>query len=130
VYRRWRYFSRRDKQRLAKLDAAWRDPNVDALFYVGAGWGSARVLEDLAHAPDGLWVFPTAAPCCLLSMRSVLVNPSTAPWVVRVTGGCAARQGGCGLAWGPDRCSWLISRWPPISSADHDFQTCVGPCRS
>ena len=41
----WRWFSATDQQRLAALHQAWLDPSIDALFCVGAGWGSARVLE-------------------------------------------------------------------------------------
>ena len=43
--RRWRWFAGTDGQRAMALQQAWLDPAVDALFYVGAGWGSARVLE-------------------------------------------------------------------------------------
>ena len=42
---RWRWFAGTDATRAAALRQAWLDPDVDALFYVGAGWGSARVLE-------------------------------------------------------------------------------------
>ncbi len=41
----WRYFSGSDAARLADLRAAWADPDLDGLVYVGAGWGGARVLE-------------------------------------------------------------------------------------
>ena len=41
----WRYFSGSDADRLADLRAAWADPDLDGLVYVGAGWGGARVLE-------------------------------------------------------------------------------------
>ena len=41
----WRWFSGTDQQRAAALRQAWLDPSIDALFLVGAGWGSARVLE-------------------------------------------------------------------------------------
>ena len=42
---RWRWFSGRDAVRLQVLREAWLDPQVDAIACVGAGWGSARVLE-------------------------------------------------------------------------------------
>jgi muramoyltetrapeptide carboxypeptidase len=42
---RWRWFSGRDPVRLQALRQAWLDPQVDAIACVGAGWGSARVLE-------------------------------------------------------------------------------------
>ena len=41
----WRYFSATDPNRAADLTTAWLDPTVDAVFYLGGGWGSARVLE-------------------------------------------------------------------------------------
>ena len=41
----WRYFSATDPKRAADLTTAWRDPTVDAVFYLGGGWGGARVLE-------------------------------------------------------------------------------------
>ena len=41
----WRWFSGTDQHRSAALRSAWLDPSIDALFLVGAGWGSARVLE-------------------------------------------------------------------------------------
>ena len=45
LFGRWRWFSARDASRAAALERAWQDTAVDALFCVGAGWGSARVLE-------------------------------------------------------------------------------------
>lgn len=42
---RWRWFSAPDQERLARLDAAFRERAVDALFCVSGGWGSARLLE-------------------------------------------------------------------------------------
>jgi muramoyltetrapeptide carboxypeptidase len=42
--KRWRWFAGSDAERAKALQTAWRDPTIDALFYVGAGWGSARVL--------------------------------------------------------------------------------------
>jgi muramoyltetrapeptide carboxypeptidase len=56
VRRQWRYFSGTDGERRQQLEAAWRDPTVDAVFYVGAGWGSARVLESgFRIPPRPLW---------------------------------------------------------------------------
>ena len=51
LQRRWRWFAGTDAQRAAALQQAWLDPEVDALFYVGAGWGSARVLEQGWRVP-------------------------------------------------------------------------------
>ncbi|MAR07476.1 MAG: LD-carboxypeptidase [Cyanobium sp. NAT70] len=45
VRHQWRYFSGRDQDRLADLKAAWADPNINGVLYVGGGWGGARVLE-------------------------------------------------------------------------------------
>jgi len=45
LMQRWRWFAGTDRARGSALREAWFDPEVDALFYVGAGWGSARVLE-------------------------------------------------------------------------------------
>ena len=50
---RWRWFAGSDQQRGAAWQTAWLDPRVDALFYVGAGWGSARVLEQGWRCPAG-----------------------------------------------------------------------------
>ena len=45
LWGQWRWFSGTDEQRASCLRQAWLDPSIDALFLVGAGWGSARVLE-------------------------------------------------------------------------------------
>jgi muramoyltetrapeptide carboxypeptidase len=42
---RWRWFSGSDQRRQVALRQAWLDPAVAAIACVGAGWGSARVLE-------------------------------------------------------------------------------------
>ena len=56
VRRQWRYFSGRDAQRSNDLEAAWNDPTLDGLVYVGAGWGGARVLETGFRFPRrSLW---------------------------------------------------------------------------
>ncbi|MFZ9849409.1 MAG: S66 peptidase family protein [Vulcanococcus sp.] len=49
---RWRWFSASDAQRSQALRSAWLDPAVDAIFCVGAGWGSARVLEQGWSIPN------------------------------------------------------------------------------
>ncbi|WP_415399962.1 S66 peptidase family protein [Synechococcus sp. W4D4] len=49
----WRWFSATDQQRASALRQAWLDPSIDALFLVGAGWGSARVLEQGWSIPPG-----------------------------------------------------------------------------
>ena len=58
VRQRWRWFAGTDQQRSQALRTAWLDPEVDALFYVGAGWGSASVLE------QG-WIPPSAPRWCV-----------------------------------------------------------------
>ena len=55
---RWRWFSGTDGQRSQALQRAWLDPGVDAVFCVGAGWGSARVLE------QG-WTIPSQPRWCV-----------------------------------------------------------------
>lgn len=42
---RWHWFSAPDPRRRDALQQAWADPAVAAVFCVGGGWGSARVLE-------------------------------------------------------------------------------------
>ena len=56
LHRQWQWFSGTDAQRRTELEAAWRDPHVDGIVYIGSGWGSARVLEDGFHFPRrSLW---------------------------------------------------------------------------
>lgn len=50
---RWRWFSGRDGDRLSALRRAWLDPTIDAIACVGAGWGSARLLEQGWPIPAG-----------------------------------------------------------------------------
>lgn len=47
----WRWFSAPDRQRRDALQQAWGDPDVAAVFCVGGGWGSARVLEEGLRIP-------------------------------------------------------------------------------
>jgi len=51
LWGQWRWFSGTDEQRASCLRQAWLDPSIDALFLVGAGWGSARVLEQGWSSP-------------------------------------------------------------------------------
>ncbi len=53
LWGQWRWFSATDQQRSEALRRAWLDPSIDALFCVGAGWGSARVLEQGWRIPPG-----------------------------------------------------------------------------
>ena len=53
---RWRWFAGTDGARSRALRQAWLDPHVDAIFCVGAGWGSARLLEQgWVPAPGPRW---------------------------------------------------------------------------
>jgi muramoyltetrapeptide carboxypeptidase len=52
LFGRWRWFSASDPSRAASLQRAWQDSAVDALFCVGGGWGSARVLEQGWNLPS------------------------------------------------------------------------------
>ena len=47
----WQWFSATDAQRRASLEAAWNDPSLDGVVYVGGGWGAARVLESGLRFP-------------------------------------------------------------------------------
>lgn len=53
LFGRWRWFSGSDAVRADALRRAWADSAVQALFYVGAGWGSARLLEHGFAVPPG-----------------------------------------------------------------------------
>ena len=50
---RWHWFSDTDAGRSQALKRAWLDPSLDAIFCVGAGWGTARVLEEGWLPPPG-----------------------------------------------------------------------------
>ena len=90
LQRRWRWFAGTDGQRAAALQQAWRDPAVDALFYVGAGWGSARVLE------QG-WRLPAAPRWCVgFSDCSALL---LAQWAAGSIGGVHGWFGGDENQW-------------------------------
>lgn len=47
---RWGYLAGTDAQRADDLNAAWRDPEVKAVFAVRGGWGGARILPLLDWA--------------------------------------------------------------------------------
>ncbi|WP_411871617.1 S66 peptidase family protein [Vulcanococcus limneticus] len=53
LFGRWRWFSGSDAVRADALRRAWADSAVQALFYVGAGWGSTRLLEQGFQVPPG-----------------------------------------------------------------------------
>ncbi|WP_392349292.1 LD-carboxypeptidase [Parasynechococcus sp.] len=85
VKRQWRYFSGTDADRLADLKAAWSDPDLDGLVYVGAGWGGARVLESGWRFPQrSLWTlgFSDTSSLLLAQYRAGLpgaLHGSTVP---------------------------------------------------
>jgi len=87
---RWRWFAGSDRQRLGALQQAWLDPRVDALFYVGAGWGSARVLE------AGFTVPASPRWCVGFSDCSALL---LAQWAAGSLGGVHGWFGGDAAAW-------------------------------
>jgi muramoyltetrapeptide carboxypeptidase len=87
---RWRWFAGSDRQRLGALQQAWLDPRVDALFYVGAGWGSARVLE------AGFTVPASPRWCVGFSDCSALL---LAQWAAGRVGGVHGWFGGDATAW-------------------------------
>ena len=87
---RWRWFAGSDRQRLGALQQAWLDPRVDALFYVGAGWGSARVLE------AGFTVPASPRWCVGFSDCSALL---LAQWAAGSVGGVHGWFGGDATAW-------------------------------
>ncbi len=67
LHRQWRWFSGSDSQRLFDLRAAWRDPDIDAVLYIGAGWGASRVLESGFVFPRRpLWAIGFSDSCSLL----------------------------------------------------------------
>lgn len=90
IARRWRWFAGTDGERATALQQAWLDPAVDALFYVGAGWGSARVLE------QG-WRLPALPRWCVgFSDCSALL---LAQWAAGSSGGIHAWFGGDDAQW-------------------------------
>ena len=93
VMQQWRYFSATDRNRAADLTAAWRDPTVDAVFYLGGGWGGAGCWkQDSAFLPgqNGPLAFLTAAHCCWPSGQLDCLGRSMAPWEGLMSIGSAA----------------------------------------
>ena len=90
LLQRWRWFAGSDLQREAAWREAWLDPQVDALFYVGAGWGSSRVLEQGWRPP------PQPRWCVGFSDCSALL---LAQWA-------AGSQGGIHAWFGADPAPW------------------------
>ena len=90
VQGRWRWFSASDRERAQALRSAWLDPAVDALFCVGGGWGSARLLE------QG-WPLPATPRWCVgFSDCSALL---LAQWAAGSTGGVHRWFGGDDGQW-------------------------------
>ena len=87
---RWRWFSATDGERASAWRRAWLAADVDALFYVGAGWGSARVLEQgWSPPPQPRW-------CVGFSDASALL---LAQWAAGSSGGIHAGFGGAETSW-------------------------------
>lgn len=86
----WRYFSARDRDRVADLQKAWLDPSVDAVITLGGGWGGARVLE-------AGFRFPRRAKWCLgFSDTSSLL---LAQWAAGLPGAVHGSSGGDDRQW-------------------------------
>ena len=90
VRRQWRYFSGTDQQRVSELNAAWNDPSVDGVLYVGGGWGGARVLEAGFRFPGrALWTVGFSDSSSLL----------LAQWAARLPGAIHGSSGGPEERW-------------------------------
>lgn len=90
LFRQWRYFSGRDQERLADLEAAWRDPAVDAVITLGGGWGAARVLESGFRFPSrAKWSLGFSDPSALL----------LAQWAAGLPGAVHGSSGGSDDQW-------------------------------
>ena len=90
IFRQWRYFSGRDKERLADLETAWRDPTVDAVITLGGGWGAARVLEAGFQFPSyAKWSLGFSDPSALL----------LAQWAAGLPGAVHGSSGGSDEQW-------------------------------
>ncbi len=90
VRRQWRYFSGTDQQRVAELNAAWNDPSVDGVLYVGGGWGGARVLEAGFRFPGrALWTVGFSDSSSLL----------LAQWAAGLPGAIHGSSGGPDERW-------------------------------
>ena len=90
VRRQWRYFSGTDQQRVAELNAAWNDPSVDGVLYVGGGWGGARVLEAGFRVPGrALWTVGFSDSSSLL----------LAQWAAGLPGAIHGSSGGPEERW-------------------------------
>ena len=90
VRRQWRYFSGTDQQRVSELNAAWNDPSVDGVLYVGGGWGGARVLEAGFRFPGrALWTVGFSDSSSLL----------LAQWAAGLPGAIHGSSGGPEERW-------------------------------
>jgi muramoyltetrapeptide carboxypeptidase len=90
VRRQWRYFSGTDQQRVAELNAAWNDPTLDGVLYVGGGWGGARVLEAGFRFPGrALWTVGFSDSSSLL----------LAQWAAGLPGAIHGSSGGPEERW-------------------------------
>ena len=90
VLRQWRYFSGRDRERVADLQDAWADPSVDAVITLGGGWGGARVLEAGFRCPaKPKWSLGFSDPSVLL----------LAQWAAGLPGAIHGSSGGSDDQW-------------------------------
>jgi len=90
VRRQWQWFAGTDAQRCAALLEAWRDPSLDGLIVVGAGWGGARVLEAGFQFPRrSLWTLGFSDTSSLL----------LAQWAAGSRGAIHGSSGGSEAQW-------------------------------
>ncbi len=90
VRRQWQWFSGTDAQRCEALEEAWRDPSLDGLIVVGAGWGGARVLEAGFQFPRrSLWTLGFSDTSSLL----------LAQWAAGSRGAIHGSSGGSEAQW-------------------------------
>ena len=88
VRQQWRYFSGTDGDRVKEMEAAWNDPSIDGVLYVGGGWGGARVLEAGFRFPQrALWSVGFSDSSSCWPMGCGLLGPSTDPAEDRTSAG-------------------------------------------
>ena len=90
VTQQWRYFSGPDQERVRALQDAWNDPGINAVLYVGGGWGGARVLEAGFQFPRrALWTVGFSDSSSLL----------LAQWAAGLPGAIHGSSGGPDERW-------------------------------
>ena len=101
VRQQWRYFSGTDADRVRELEAAWNDPSIEGVLYVGGGWGGARVLEAGFRFPQrAIWSVGFSDSSSLL----------LAQWAAGLAGAIHGSSGGPDERW--QRTAALLSGEP------------------